>query len=857
MATIIDDLQIKIASSSTSAVAEIDKLTSSLERLKKASSLTKVKNGLNKVNEALTQIGNNKQTLTQLEKTATALDNASTSTKGFAKNLKELNKVSKSSNTTLGGLGKKLVSFISLHMVTRALSYSVDQLNEYVENLNLFSVSMGKFYNDAKEYAELVQDKMGIDSSEWMRAQGTFMTMATGFNLAKEQAYEMSKGLTELSYDLSSLYNRPIEEAFTKLRSAMAGEIEPLRQWGISLTQATLQQVALANGITKNINAMTEAEKAQLRYVAIIQAADRQGVIGDFANTLSSPANALKILKQQIVQMARAIGMVLLPIIVQVLPYVQAFVKVLTEAITRLALFLGFEMPTFDARPTTSGLQQVGEALDKTGKKVEEYKRHFQGFDEINIIPAPKEKGSGNGLNIGTGGDLGLDISSIWEKADIEKLNTKANELASKMKHLGTATLAFVGGLVGLKVLKSVVKDFTAFKQIIKTAVPFLKPIITFFGSLSGGTIALGLIGLVSLFIALKERLGEIKSLFEGVFEKLGLKDKIDGIKKSLKPLTINLDGLYSLLKTIGDMLLVGLQPLFALAVGLINGLVSAIQPLITLVDGVILVFSSFGSFLTGDFSTALTQFSEGGKKIFDGFFGFINEALVGFTTGALTYIADFKANVMKVVQLMISNVKTSINVWLADMLVKFGEWWLSVKSWYNTNVAPKLTKDYWLNKWNGFKDGFVQTVKNMLNAGIDLVNKFIRNINSKLKFSWDGLTIAGKQIYGGGSVQIVKIPEIQKFDTGGFIEDGLFTMNKGEIAGKFSNGQSVVANNYQIVDGISKGVYDAVVSAMGGNSGTSTINVIVPLDGKVIGEQVIKYHNGVVMRTGKSPLVV
>ena len=831
MATIIDELQVKIASSSTSAVTEIDKLTSSLERLKKASSLTKVKNGLNKVNEALTQIGNNKNTLSQLEKTATALDQASNSTKGFAKNLKELNRVSNSSSTTLGNLGKKLLSFISLHTITRVLSYSVDQLNEYVENLNLFNVSMGEFYNDAKEYAELVQDKMGIDSSEWMRAQGTFMTMATGFDLAKEHAYEMSKGLTELSYDLSSLYNRPIEEAFTKLRSAMAGEIEPLRQWGISLTQATLQQVALENGITKNINAMTEAEKAQLRYVAIVQAAERQGVIGDFANTLASPANAIRILKQQIVQMARAIGMVLLPIIIQVLPYVQAFVKVLTEAISTFALFLGFEMPTFETKSTTLGLEAVGDALDATGKKVEEYKRHFQGFDEINIIPAPKEKSSGSGSNIGTGGDLGLDIQSIWEKADIEKLNTKANELAEKMKHLGTITLAVVGAFAGFKIIKSLVGDFNKFKEVIKTALPLLKPITTFLSSLGGGVITAGLIGLVSLFIAIKKHLGDIKNLFAGVFEKLGLKDKINEIKEAIKPLTLNLDGVYNVLSLIGEVLLIGLQPLFTLAVGLINGLISTIKPLITIVEGVGLVFSGLSSFLNGDFTTAMSQFREGQEKIAEGLFGFVNGLIKGFVEGVSEYLSALK--------------------------VRINDWWTKIKSWFMNNVAPKFTTMYWSNMFNGLKEGFVQTIKNMLNVGVEQINKFIKNINSKFKLSWDGITIAGKQIVAGGSVQLVKIPEIQKFYTGGVIEDGLFTMNKGEIAGKFNDGKSVVANNYQIVEGISKGVYDAVVSAMNGNNTTSTFNITVDIDGKAVGEQVIKYHNGVVMRTGKSPLVV
>ena len=123
-----------------------------------------------------------------------------------------------------------------------------------------------------------------------------------------------------------------------------------------------------------------------------------------------------------------------------------------------------------------------------------------------------------------------------------------------------------------------------------------------------------------------------------------------------------------------------------------------------------------------------------------------------------------------------------------------------------------------------------------MLNAGIDMINKFIGWLNSKLKFSWDALTIAGKQIYPAGSIQLVSIPQItQRFEDGGFIEDGLFTMNRGEIAGKFNNGKSVVANNQQIVEGIAAGVYEAVVAAMNASSGRQDQNINVYLDGKQI----------------------
>ena len=161
---------------------------------------------------------------------------------------------------------------------------------------------------------------------------------------------------------------------------------------------------------------------------------------------------------------------------------------------------------------------------------------------------------------------------------------------------------------------------------------------------------------------------------------------------------------------------------------------------------------------------------------------------------------------------------------------------WSAIKTWFSANIAPKFTLSFWLTKFKTMKDGFTQTIKNMLNAGIDMMNQFIGWLNGKLKFSWDGLSIAGKEVYPGGSIQLLTIPKItQRFEDGGFIEDGLFTMNRGEIAGKFSNGKSVVANNQQIVEGIAAGVYEAVVAAMNATSGRQDQNINVYLDGKQI----------------------
>jgi hypothetical protein len=186
-------------------------------------------------------------------------------------------------------------------------------------------------------------------------------------------------------------------------------------------------------------------------------------------------------------------------------------------------------------------------------------------------------------------------------------------------------------------------------------------------------------------------------------------------------------------------------------------------------------------------------------------------------------------------------DIKSNWNLFCEDFSKKWNDTWTDIKNWWNEKMAPFFTKKYWTEKLTGLKDGFVSTIKNAVNGGIDLINKFIGWINSALSFSWDGLKIAGKEVYPGGSIQLFTIPTIPKFSNGGFIEDGLFTMNRGEIAGRFSNGKSVVANNEQIIAGIAEGVYSAVVAAMNETQRGGDQNVNVYLDGKQIYSSVKK----------------
>lgn len=204
----------------------------------------------------------------------------------------------------------------------------------------------------------------------------------------------MSQGLTQIAYDISSFFNISVQDALLKVQSGISGELEPLRRLGYALDVATLGHVALEHGITQSVNTMTQAQKAQLRYTAIMEQSGN--VMGDMSRTILTPANAMRILEQQVVQLRRALGNLLIPILMKVIPYVMAFVKALTSAISVLATFFGWELPKIDY----SGVQGMGASVDALADSADDAKGKLGGaadaakklknatlgFDELNVI---------------------------------------------------------------------------------------------------------------------------------------------------------------------------------------------------------------------------------------------------------------------------------------------------------------------------------------------------------------------------------------------------------------------------------------------------------------------------------------
>jgi len=336
----------------------------------------------------------------------------------------------KASGSYVNFYAKIKMAVTAVRTIATKIASCIKSSNEYIENVNLFTVAMGKYAESARTYAEQVSEIMGIDPSEWMRNQGVFMTLASGFGVASDRAATMSQNLTQLGYDLSSFYNMGVEETMQKLQSGISGELEPLRRLGYDLSQAKLEATALSLGIDKAVSSMTQAEKAELRYYAIMTQVTQTH--GDMARTLESPANQLRILKAQLEQAARAIGNIFIPMLNAVLPYVIAFVKVIRILANEIANLFGFEMPEVDYSSldgVSSGANDASNALDDAAESAKKLQKYTLGIDELNVVDPTAGSGADEALG---GGSFDFELPTYDFLADATE--SRVNQIVQDLK---------------------------------------------------------------------------------------------------------------------------------------------------------------------------------------------------------------------------------------------------------------------------------------------------------------------------------------------------------------------------------------------------------------------------------------
>lgn len=401
----IDELQIEIGTESQSATSGLEKLTETLNKLDR---IANGSNGLNKVQVSLS---------------------------GFTRGLRQ---------------------------TFRIMGSWFKESNDYVEALNLFEVSMDDASDAALEYAQRVQDLMGIDIQDWLEAQGSFNQLLEGYGLAEDKAAQMSKQLTQLGYDLSSLWNVDVDTAMKRLQSGMSGQIKGLKAWGINLSVAQLRETALAHGIELSTAKMTEAQKATLRYITLME--KTTNVQGDLARTLITPANALRIFEQQVTQARRALGNIVSVVAVKVIPVFQAFISIITKAAQALANFLGYELPDIDYSGISAGASaadDMADGLSNAADAAKKLKSYTMGFDELNVInPDSGDSSTATPMGGGYASDFGFDPSK-YEYDFLGGAIKSSEELEQKLKKVLDVVLAIATGIAAWKIGSIFTKDLS------------------------------------------------------------------------------------------------------------------------------------------------------------------------------------------------------------------------------------------------------------------------------------------------------------------------------------------------------------------------------------------------------------
>ena len=409
--------------------ADIDKFTQQMTALAAAmkpfaDEMQKVSNGFSAFPSKIQKL------ITSTEKYNASARKATSTTGKFTSGLKALNVAAVA---------------ITFRKIGHFIAQAVTESNKYQEDLNLFTVALGQYAAEAQNYAEKVSDVMGIDPAQWLRNQGVFNTLLTGFGDTAERAQLMSQNLTQLGYDISSFFNISIEDAMQKLQSGISGELEPLRRLGYDLSQARLEQTALNLGIKESVANMTQAEKAELRYYAIMtQVTTAQG---DMARTLEAPANQLRILQAQLTQAARAIGNIFIPALNAILPYAIAVVQVIREIANALANLAGFKLTEVDYSGVNSaavGAGSLADNLDDAAGAAKKLKQYTAGFDELNVF-APNT-GSGSGAGAGGAGGFDFDLPTYDFLGDA--VQTRIGEIKKMIKDTLAEITTIVSGFM-------------------------------------------------------------------------------------------------------------------------------------------------------------------------------------------------------------------------------------------------------------------------------------------------------------------------------------------------------------------------------------------------------------------------
>lgn len=584
-----------------------------------------------------------------------------------------------------------------------------------VESENLFSVSMGNMAGAARDWSNQLQESLGLNAYQVRENVGLFYNMTTSMGLAKDQAYQVSTGLTKLAYDMSSFYNQDASLMFEKLQSGLSGEVEPLKRLGIIVNETTTQIYAYTHGIAKQGATLTEQQKVMARYGAIME--QTKNAQGDLARTITSPANQWRLFQTQIQLATINLGNAFMPIVERVLPILTNMAKGLvtvtnTVAQFMRALFGGNSAQTQNAQSAADAAAaqtKLGNATAAAGAKA---KKGVAGFDEINQLQEAMASSAADatGVTAMTPTPAKQEDQNFLPKGILEFANKVKDALAPIGKYFAELGDVFRNFWIGVK--------------------PYLQPIIDF---------------LVNTLKPVWTNIWEgVKNLFINVFNTI--KGVLSGALDVIKGIIMVFSGIIT-----GNWTLVweGLKTI-------VFGAWEAIKSVI--VGALNIIFST-------------------NKITWDSIVNALSTAWSWVSTNVSIVFDAVKNAITKVWNTISSTTSTVWNaVW--GKLKEVWNWISTNVSLIFNNARDAISNAFGAvgktiqNIW----DGIVATIKGAINVVLSFINFFIKKLNNiKIVIPQVDIPLVGK--VGGLTLGLPPIPEIPYLAKGGIVASPTLAM--------------------------------------------------------------------------------
>lgn len=468
----VDASGLRSVSSALNSIAKIPDFSSKLDSKTLddfAISCKKITDALDPLASKIETVGNSFAKLpSNIQKVIAATDGATKASSKSAKSYMSL-------SSQLNGFMRSAAKLVSLKAIAEYLGNAVAKFNDFYEATDLFHNAMGNLSGEADTLISKMQGLLGVDPTKAMTYMATIQSLGTSFGLASDKAYILSKNLTQLAYDEGSYWNKDVAETFTAMSSAISGEIEPIRRLGVDLSQARLQQELLALGFNKQVSSLSQADKAVLRYIAIMK--QTANVQGNLAQTIQSPANQIKILKAQLDMLAKSVGSLLYPALKSILPSLIAAVQLIREFVEWVTKLMGVKVVFTDFTKSANSVGGIGDAMDDTAdstkKAAKALKDYTMGFDELNIIdPTQGSSGSGSGASAGNIlGDVdlsGYDMFKDYIGTTIDEVKSKLEKLAPLVAGIAAGFATWAIGNALMDALSKIKGDGTLIEGILK-----------------------------------------------------------------------------------------------------------------------------------------------------------------------------------------------------------------------------------------------------------------------------------------------------------------------------------------------------------------------------------------------------